>query len=65
MIDDEQRVTSDERRMSFLDILLQFCDTGFVDSESNYDIRFCHSEAKPKNLANEKEILHYAALRSE
>jgi hypothetical protein len=25
----------------------------------------CHSEAKPKNLANEIEILHFAALRSE
>jgi len=25
----------------------------------------CHPEAKPKDLANEKEILHFAALRSE
>jgi len=27
--------------------------------------RKCHPEAKPKDLANEKEILHFAALRSE
>jgi len=27
--------------------------------------RKCHPEAKPKDLVNEKEILHFAALRSE
>ena len=27
--------------------------------------RKCHPEAKPKDLANEKEILHFVALRSE
>jgi hypothetical protein len=28
-------------------------------------IRKCHPEAKAKDLAKEKEILHFAALRSE
>jgi hypothetical protein len=27
--------------------------------------RKCHPEAKPKDLVNEKEILHFAALRSD
>ncbi|MFH1881850.1 MAG: hypothetical protein ABIL62_03945 [Planctomycetota bacterium] len=27
--------------------------------------RKCHSEAKPKDLVNEKEILHFAELRSD
>ena len=27
--------------------------------------RKCHPEAKPKDLVNEKEILHFAAPRSE
>jgi len=27
--------------------------------------RKCHPEAKPKDLANKTEILHFAALRSE
>ena len=32
---------------------------------SGLNLNVCHSEAKPKNLGCEIEILHYATLRSE